>query len=115
MAETSSTTAGAQTLLRGLAVLNAVYNGCHELKSIGEFTGTTRSTTHRLVTVLVEKRYLRHVPTQGYQPVSYTHLDVYKRQVHRPYEWQIRTLQRWYLVAPNQNRRVALPLCDSRD
>lgn len=26
MAETSSTTAGAQTLLRGLAVLNAVYN-----------------------------------------------------------------------------------------
>ena len=47
MAETSSTTAGAQTLLRGLAVLNAVYNGCHDLKSIGEFTGTTRSTTHR--------------------------------------------------------------------
>ena len=34
MAETSSTTAGAQTLLRGLAVLNAVYNGCHDLKSI---------------------------------------------------------------------------------
>lgn len=67
MAETSSTTAGAQTLLRGLAVLNAVYNGCHDLKSIGEFTGTTRSTTHRLVTVLVEQRYLRHVPTQGYQ------------------------------------------------
>ncbi len=32
MAETSSTTAGAQTLLRGLAVLNAVYNGCHDLK-----------------------------------------------------------------------------------
>ncbi len=56
MAETSSTTAGAQTLLRGLAVLNAVYNGCHDLKSIGEFTGTTRSTTHRLVTVLVEQR-----------------------------------------------------------
>ncbi|EHB7665850.1 IclR family transcriptional regulator [Escherichia coli] len=67
MAETSSTTAGAQTLLRRLAVLNAVYNGCHDLKSIGEFTGTTRSTTHRLVTVLVEQRYLRHVPTQGYQ------------------------------------------------
>ncbi|EHJ4101985.1 TPA: IclR family transcriptional regulator [Escherichia coli] len=67
MADTSSTTAGAQTLLRGLAVLNAVYNGCHDLKSIGEFTGTTRSTTHRLVTVLVEQRYLRHVPTQGYQ------------------------------------------------
>ena len=65
MAETSSTTAGAQTLLRGLAVLNAVYNGCHDLKSIGEVTGTTRSTTHRLVTVLVEQRYLRHVPTQG--------------------------------------------------
>ncbi len=41
MAETSSTTAGAQTLLRGLAVLNAVYNGCHDLKSIGEFTCTT--------------------------------------------------------------------------
>ncbi len=24
-------------------------------------------------------------------------------------------VQRWYLVAPSQNRRVALPLCDSRD
>ena len=42
-------------------------NDPHDLKSIGEFTGTTRSTTHRLVTVLVEQRYLRHVPTQGYQ------------------------------------------------
>ncbi|MCZ5721236.1 helix-turn-helix domain-containing protein [Escherichia coli] len=39
--------------------------GCHDLKSIGEFTGTTRSTTHRLVTVLVEQRYLRHVPNAG--------------------------------------------------
>lgn len=66
MAETSSTTAGAQTLLRGLAVLNAVYNGCHDLK-YRRVHRHDRSTTHRLVTVLVEQRYLRHVPTQGYQ------------------------------------------------
>lgn len=66
MAETFLTTAGAQTLLRGLAVFNAVYNGCYDLKSIGEFTGTTWSTTYCLVTVLVEQRYLRYVLTQGY-------------------------------------------------
>lgn len=66
MAETSSTTAGAQTLLRGLAVLNAVYNGCHDLK-YRRVHRHDPSTTHRLVTVLVEQRYLRHVPTQGYQ------------------------------------------------
>lgn len=38
MAKTTLNTTGAQTLLRGLEVLNAVYNGCHDLKSIGEFT-----------------------------------------------------------------------------
>ncbi len=51
--------AGAQTLLRGLAVLDAVGNGIRSLKALGERLGTTRSTTHRLVSTLVVERYLR--------------------------------------------------------
>ena len=50
---------GAQTLLRGLAVLDAVGNGVRSLKALGERLGTTRSTTHRLVSTLVVERYLR--------------------------------------------------------
>ncbi len=50
---------GAQTLLRGLAVLDAVGSGVRSLKALGERLGTTRSTTHRLVSTLVIERYLR--------------------------------------------------------
>jgi DNA-binding IclR family transcriptional regulator len=53
--------AGTQTLLRGLAVLEAAANGARDLRAFGAALGTTRSTTHRLVSSLVQARYLRQV------------------------------------------------------
>jgi DNA-binding IclR family transcriptional regulator len=53
--------AGTQTLLRGLAILEAASNGARDLRSFGAVLGTTRSTTHRLVSSLVQARYLRQV------------------------------------------------------
>jgi DNA-binding IclR family transcriptional regulator len=57
---------GAQTLLRGLAVIEAVAFGCDNLRTIGEYMGTTRSTTHRLVSCLVRERYLRQTPDKAF-------------------------------------------------
>src|SRR6201985_2395097 len=53
--------AGTQTLLRGLAILEAAAAGARDLRSFGAALGTTRSTTHRLVSSLVQARYLRQV------------------------------------------------------
>lgn len=58
--------AGTQTLLRGLGVVQAVAQGARDLKEIARRIGTTRSTTHRLVSCLVEERYLRVLPQVGY-------------------------------------------------
>ena len=52
---------GTQTLLRGLAILEAAAAGVRDLRSFGAALGTTRSTTHRLVSSLVQARYLRQV------------------------------------------------------
>ncbi|MBD8601611.1 MULTISPECIES: IclR family transcriptional regulator [unclassified Pseudomonas] len=57
---------GTQTLLRGLAVIQAVAGGARDLKEIARRIGTTRSTTHRLVSCLVDERYLRVLPQAGY-------------------------------------------------
>src|SRR5476651_2882846 len=57
---------GTQTLLRGLGVVQAVAAGARDLKEIARRIGTTRSTTHRLASCLVEERYLRVVPQVGY-------------------------------------------------
>ncbi|MCT8165078.1 MULTISPECIES: IclR family transcriptional regulator [unclassified Pseudomonas] len=57
---------GTQTLLRGLAVVQAVAAGARDLKDIALAIGTTRSTTHRLVSCLVDERYLRVLPQVGY-------------------------------------------------
>lgn len=57
---------GTQTLLRGLAVIQAVAAGARDLKDICRIVGTTRSTTHRLASCLVEERYLRVLPQVGY-------------------------------------------------
>ncbi|MDE1165868.1 MAG: IclR family transcriptional regulator [Pseudomonas sp.] len=57
---------GTQTLLRGLAVIHAVAAGARDLKAIAQQIGTTRSTTHRLASALVEERYLRVLPQVGY-------------------------------------------------
>jgi DNA-binding IclR family transcriptional regulator len=53
--------AGTQTLLRGLAILEAAASGARDLRAFGAALGTTRSTTHRLVSSLVQARYLRQV------------------------------------------------------
>ncbi|WP_256591466.1 IclR family transcriptional regulator, partial [Pseudomonas sp. HMWF006] len=57
---------GTQTLLRGLGVVQAVASGARDLKEIARLIGTTRSTTHRLASCLVDERYLRVVPQMGY-------------------------------------------------
>lgn len=57
---------GTQTLLRGLGVVQAVSDGARDLKEIARRIGTTRSTTHRLVSCLVDERYLRVLPQVGY-------------------------------------------------
>ena len=57
---------GTQTLLRGLGVIQAVASGARDLKEIARLIGTTRSTTHRLASCLVEERYLRVLPQVGY-------------------------------------------------
>jgi DNA-binding IclR family transcriptional regulator len=53
-------------LLRGLGVVQAVAAGARDLKEIARRIGTTRSTTHRLASCLVDERYLRVVPQVGY-------------------------------------------------
>ncbi|MEN0108618.1 MAG: IclR family transcriptional regulator [Pseudomonas sp.] len=57
---------GTQTLLRGLGLVHAVASGARDLKQIAQLIGTTRSTTHRLASCLVDERYLRVVPQVGY-------------------------------------------------
>lgn len=65
-APASAPATGTQTLLRGLAVVQAVAAGARDLKAIAQHIGTTRSTTHRLASCLVEERYLRVLPQVGY-------------------------------------------------
>lgn len=60
------TASGAQTLLRGLAILQAVANGTRDMKTLTQQLGFSRSTTHRLTSLLVQERYLRNNPSQGY-------------------------------------------------
>jgi DNA-binding IclR family transcriptional regulator len=57
---------GTQTLMRGLDVLQAVAAGATDLAALAAALGTTRSTTHRLASALVERRYLNFVPREGY-------------------------------------------------
>jgi DNA-binding IclR family transcriptional regulator len=64
--EDSTGPGGAQTLMRGLDVLQAVATGTTDLASLARTLGTSRSTTHRLASALVERRYLNFVPREGY-------------------------------------------------
>lgn len=52
---------GTQTLARGLAVIRIVADGARDLRTLVERTGLGRSTTHRLVQLLVREEFLRHV------------------------------------------------------
>ncbi len=57
-----------QTLLRGLDVLEAVAQGRGlTLPAMTAALGLTRSTTHRLASALVERRYLKFTPGEGYR------------------------------------------------
>lgn len=62
----SGNTAGTQTLLRGLALLECVAAGISDVKGIAAHLGTPRSTTHRMLGSLVQQQYLHHVPYKGY-------------------------------------------------
>src|ERR1700761_1279976 len=57
---------GSQTLLRGLDVLEAGADGTHSLAKLAETLKLNRSTTHRLASTLVERRYLSFAPRYGY-------------------------------------------------
>ncbi len=58
--------AGTQTLMRGLALLECVAAGISDVKGIAAHLGTPRSTTHRMLSSLVQQQYLHHVPYKGY-------------------------------------------------
>src|SRR6201996_3452253 len=57
---------GSQTLLRGLDVLEAVAAGTNSLSALAATLKLNRSTTHRLASTLVERRYLSFAPRYGY-------------------------------------------------
>ena len=57
---------GSQTLIRGLAILEVVATGTINLAALADALGLNRSTTHRLATSLVERRYLSFSPRVGY-------------------------------------------------
>lgn len=56
---------GTQTLARGLAVLAAVASGAADVHQIGRQVGTTRATTHRLVSFLRHGDWLRQTDGRG--------------------------------------------------
>ncbi len=64
--DASETPAGTQTLVRGLAVIDAVANGARSLQAIGAAIGCTRSTTHRLVSALAATGHLGVMPGLGH-------------------------------------------------
>lgn len=57
---------GAQTLLRGLDVIDVVLSGPVTLSNLSEQLGLTRSTTHRLAAALVDRRLLTLRSGEGY-------------------------------------------------
>lgn len=48
-----------QTLVRGLEILDAVADGAKSIAEVANVTGLTYSTVHRIISVLVERRYLK--------------------------------------------------------
>jgi DNA-binding IclR family transcriptional regulator len=62
----SGALAGAQTLFRGLEVIDAVARGKVGLDELADAVGLTRSTAHRLASALVRNRYLKFLRGTGY-------------------------------------------------
>lgn len=58
--------AGAQTLLRGLTLLECVADGVRDVQGLSARLGTPRSTTHRMLGALVAAGYLHQIPHHGY-------------------------------------------------
>lgn len=56
-----------QTLLRGLDIIDAIANGIEDLSAIAKATGITYSTTHRILSALQQRHYVRREPSQGYR------------------------------------------------
>lgn len=57
-----------QTLVRGLDVIEAVaVDGANDITTIAARTNMTYSTAHRIVSVLIQRRYLKRVPGKGYR------------------------------------------------
>ncbi|WP_322997889.1 IclR family transcriptional regulator [Castellaniella sp.] len=57
-----------QTLVRGLDVIDAVsQDGATDIGVIAARTGMTYSTAHRIVSVLLQRQYLKRVPGKGYR------------------------------------------------
>jgi DNA-binding IclR family transcriptional regulator len=63
----TNSTAGSQTLMRGLDVVEAVSNGSLTLAEISARLNLSRSTAYRLAASLVERGYLRAVSRDGYR------------------------------------------------
>ena len=58
---------GSQTLLRGLDLIDEVSDRPIALAELAERLGLTRSTTHRLASALIDRRFLIFTPRQGYR------------------------------------------------
>lgn len=58
---------GAQTLMRGLDVLEAVADRALTATELAETLGLTKSTAHRLASALVERGFLAAAPRSGYR------------------------------------------------
>lgn len=57
---------GAQTLLRGLDVLDAISDGPLTLNELCDRIGLTKSTTHRLASALIDRRFVAFRAREGY-------------------------------------------------
>lgn len=55
-----------QTLVRGLNVIEAVSGGPLSIADIAQKTGITYATAHRIVSVLLQRNYLKHDRNKGY-------------------------------------------------
>lgn len=59
--------AGSQTLLRGLDVIEAVSDRTLPLADLADRLGLSKSTTHRLASALVDRGYVAFIPRVGYR------------------------------------------------
>lgn len=55
-----------QTLVRGLNVMEALSDGPLSISDIAQKTGITYGTAHRIVSVLLQRNYLKHDRIKGY-------------------------------------------------